>query len=153
MFTGLKPRLLLLRPTLRAKLFEASVLMEQCVADMLDVMKMQEELKKLHKYMAAPKQESHKYAQRRYNSKTNGLLRILIPVDYVSVRSNDKKGHKLSIEWQGPMRVIESWSELLLEAENLEEIKMMVTHVQRRVQYLVLHLSSLLKKELIELSN
>lgn len=74
-------------------------------------------------------------ARQKHNAKTKVLPLNINIGDFVMVRVNAKRGHKLQTKWKGPMQVTETKSHLLFVVEDINRQYKMIAHAQRLIPY------------------
>lgn len=102
---------------------------------LFDVERMPNALAQMHKNIPENNQRRHTQAKKLHNAKTS-MLQIEIEVrQYVIVRMQEKKEHRLPALWRGPMRVRKAKSHLVFEVEDINETRKILVHIRGMVPY------------------
>lgn len=103
-----KPSPILIRPSPLRRSHDWNIIDEERCNQLVDIEKMHNPLAQMHKTISDINQRRRSEAQKRNNAETN-VIRTKIEVgDYVMVRTNAKKEHKLQTRWRRPKWVTEA---------------------------------------------
>lgn len=107
-------------------------------------------LNEVHKTVSAGNTRRRTQAQKIHNARTNVTPITLHIDDYVMVRTDVQRKHKVQSIWRGPMRVIESKSDLVFKVEDIINAEQHTVHAQRIVSYPVTQQGAEASNELLE---
>ena len=134
-FTGHIPT----RPLLHAlPLYSYRSIMSTDLSDVqriLDIEAMQNSFVAMHKDVKQNTDSSRQRQVDAHNRRTNVQPVNLQKGDFVLVQRATKKGHKLSLMWLGPRRIVDVKSELVYEVEDIIHGKREVVHARRLLLY------------------
>lgn len=149
-FTGRKPAGILLRPVTIEEVADGESLAIERALQVANACDLHSALDYMHKEVAGRSEHRRTRAQKLHNART-GVTPVNFRVgDFVLVRSNQKRSHKLDSQWIGPKRVVEVMSDLVFRVEELNSTRTETAHAQRMLHYPPIADSTEVTRELCE---
>lgn len=122
-FTQLKQKSFPVRPAPLKEFTECESLEVERAHHIVQFNRVHESLQDMHKGVAENSLKVRKGGQKMHNAGTRITPVTLHIGDHILIRSNKSQRHKLSPEWVGPMRIIETKFDLVFVAEDLFQVE------------------------------
>ena len=134
-FTSCRPRRPLLKALPIGDYSNTMSLDEARARQLCGIEELQGAMELMHKDVKGLISSSRKSAIERHNSKTNVREFSFHVGDFVLVRTQEKRLHKLQFIWRGPRRITKALSDWTYEVENLDTGKKNTVHARRMILY------------------
>lgn len=134
-FSSLKLPPLIVRPMPMRKYRDVKTVNAECCRSVSNIDEVQQVLGSMDKEVCENNQAKRTRAQKIHNVKTIVLPLKIDTNDYVMVRVDAKRKHKLQHKWKGQIKVIKEKRDLVFVLEDIYVARTPTAHTQRLVPY------------------
>lgn len=149
-FTGMKLKKILVRPSSLKEVSPLSSLEEKRALEVVRISHLHDALHEMHKEVVARNDRRRTKAQKVHNAHKSVVPINFHVGDYVLVATKCARSHKLDQKWKGQMKVVKALSDLVFQVQSLENVSTETVHAQRMTHYPALKADEEVTNELRE---